>query len=169
MPTNIEIKARVANFPVLQTRAEALSDTPVQVIAQEDIFFHVPQGRLKLRILSPNRAQLIFYHRPDSAGPKRSHYQIFETTDPAGLQSILTAALGVRGVVRKVRSLYLVGQTRIHLDDVEGLGQFIELEVVLHPHQSEAAGRAIAQSLMEKLKINPEDLIEGAYIDLAEQ
>jgi predicted adenylyl cyclase CyaB len=169
MPANIEIKARLRNFPDLQARAAALSDTPLQLIPQEDTFFNVPKGRLKLRQLAPDRAQLVWYERPDQDGPKRSNYHIFETRDPQGLKTTLTLALGVRGVVRKTRYLYLAGQTRIHLDDVEGLGQFMELEVVLRDGQSDAEGQAIAQDLMTRLGIQQADLLEGAYMDLLEQ
>jgi predicted adenylyl cyclase CyaB len=169
MPTNIEIKARVHDLAGLRARAEALSDTPVQVIPQEDTFFHTPKGRLKLRLLQPDRAQLVYYERPDQDGPKRSNYYIFATSDPQGLKTALQMALGVRGVVRKTRYLYLAGQTRIHLDDVEGLGQFMELEVVLRDSQSDAEGQAIAEDLMSRLGVRKDDLLEGAYMDLLEK
>ena len=169
MPTNIEIKARVSDLAGLRARAEAFSDTPVQVIPQEDTFFHTPKGRLKLRLLQPDQAQLVYYERPDQDGPKRSNYHIFETSDPQGLKTALQMALGVRGVVRKTRYLYLAGQTRIHLDDVEGLGQFMELEVVLREGQSDAEGQAIAEELMARLGVRKEDLLEGAYMDLLEK
>jgi len=169
MPTNIEIKARVNDFEELRQRAEAVSDTPVQVIPQEDTFFHIPKGRLKLRLLKPDFAQLVYYERPDQDGPKRSNYHIYATRDPAGLKTTLSLALGVRGVVRKTRYLYLAGQTRIHLDDVEGLGYFMELEVVLREDQSEAEGQSIAEGLMARLGIRKEDLLTGAYMDLLEK
>jgi predicted adenylyl cyclase CyaB len=169
MPTNIEIKARVHDMAALRSRAEGLSDTPVQVIPQEDTFFHVTKGRLKLRQLRPDYAQLVYYERPDQDGPKRSNYFIYETHDPEGLKAALSLALGVRGVVRKTRYLYLAGQTRIHLDDVDGLGQFMELEVVLRDGQTDAGGQAIAEDLMARLGVRKEDLLEGAYMDLLEK
>lgn len=169
MPANIEIKARVPDFAALRQRAAALSDTPVEIIPQEDTFFHTPKGRLKLRLLAPDRAQLVYYERPDQDGPKRSNYHIFATSDPENLKTTLALALGVRGVVRKTRYLYLVGQTRLHLDDVEGLGHFMELEVVLHPGQSDAEGQAVAEDLMARLGVRKEDLIDGAYMDLLEK
>jgi predicted adenylyl cyclase CyaB len=169
MPTNIEIKAYVCDMAGLRSRAEALSETPVQVIPQEDTFFHVPRGRLKLRLLRPDFAQLVFYERPDQDGPKRSNYQLFETHDPEGLKTALSLALGVRGVVRKTRYLYLAGQTRIHLDDVEGLGQFMELEVVLRDGQGDTEGQSIAEDLMTRLGVRKEDLLEGAYMDMLEK
>ena len=168
MPANIEIKARLRDLAALSRRAEELSDTPVQVIPQEDTFFNVPQGRLKLRQLGPEKGQLIYYERTDTTGPKRSNYLITETADPTALKNTLEAALGIRGVIRKTRNLYLVGQTRVHLDKVEGLGEFMELEVVLHPGQSEAEGEAIAADLMNKLGVDEADLLQGAYMDLVE-
>ena len=168
MATNIEIKARVHDFQALQARAKALSDTPLQVIPQEDTFFNVPRGRLKLRQLAPDFGQLVYYERTDASGPKRSDYLLAGTSDPAALKAALTAALGVRGVVRKTRYLYMIGQTRIHLDEVEGLGNFMELEVVLRPGQSDVEGQAIAEELMDKLGIQRDDLLEGAYMDLIE-
>jgi predicted adenylyl cyclase CyaB len=170
MPTNIEIKARARDFSGIRGRAEALSNTPMQVIPQEDTFFTVGQGRLKLRVrAAAEPAQLIYYERANQGGPKRSDYQIFETRDPEGLKQTLGRALGIRGVVRKTRYLYLVGQTRVHLDDVEGLGQFMELEVVMRPGQPDAEGQAIAEDLMSKLGVDPSDLLEGAYMDLLER
>ena len=168
MPANIEIKARARNFSDLRRRAEALSNSPGLVIPQEDTFFHTTNGRLKLRQIEPDHGQLVYYERPNQDGPKRSTYHIFETSDPVNLKAMLSLALGVRGVVRKTRTLYLVGQTRVHLDEVEGLGEFMELEVVLHPEQSDAEGQAIARDLMTRLGVHEEDLLEGAYMDLLE-
>jgi len=168
MARNIEIKARVSDPAALRRRAAALSDTPAELIAQEDTFFHVPQGRLKLRVISPDHGQLIYYQRPDAAGPKQSDYHISITNEPQTLKDILTRSLGVRGVVNKQRWLYLVGPTRIHLDQVEGLGSFMELEVVLQPGQSPVEGQAVAADLMAQLGIQEQHLIEGAYIDLLE-
>jgi predicted adenylyl cyclase CyaB len=168
MPSNIEVKARAQNFAEIKARAEKLSDTPVEVIPQEDTFFHTAQGRLKLRVLAEENGQLIYYTRPDQEGPKRSDYHIFYTADSENLKRVLELAYGVRGVVRKTRYLYLVGQTRVHLDDVEGLGQFMELEVVMQEGQSEADGHVIAERLLASLGVEGGDLLEGAYMDLLE-
>lgn len=168
MPSNIEVKARVRNFADIQVRTAALSDTPVEVIPQEDTFFHAPQGRLKLRVLSGEKGQLIYYTRPDQHGPKRSDYHISHTSDPENLKRVLELACGIRGIVRKTRYLYLVGQTRVHLDDVEELGQFMELEVVLREGQSDREGQAIAEDLMSRLGVEKDDLLQGAYMDLLE-
>jgi len=168
MPSNIEIKARVRDFDEIRQRAERLSDTDVQIIRQEDTFFNTEKGRLKLRVLATDRAQLIYYLRSDQEGPKRSDYHIFETSDPENLKRLLELAYGIRGVVKKTRYLYIVGQTRIHLDDVDGLGQFMELEVVLQEGQSNAEGEEIAEHLMTSLEVERSHLIEGAYMDMLE-
>jgi len=169
MPSNIEIKARVRDFSHFKTRAEKLSDAPLEVINQEDVFFNIRSGRLKLRILAKDRGQLIHYNRPDQDGPKRSDYQIYETSNPESLRNVLALSYGVRGIVKKVRYLYMVGQTRIHLDDVEGLGQFMELEVVMQEGQSDADGQSIAEGLMAGLGVESNDLLNVAYMDLLEK
>ena len=91
---------------------------------------------------------------------------IWAVEEPELLEPILTAALGVLGRVHKKRTLYCIGQTRIHLDQVEGLGHFIELEVVLSEGQSPREGREKATNLMEQLEISQSDLVAGAYLDL---
>lgn len=138
-------------------------------LSQEDTFFNSPDGRLKLRVLQAGPAQLIHYVRPDRQGPKRSNYHVFETNDPENLKAVLSRAFGIRGVIRKERLLYIVGQTRVHLDRVEGLGHFVELEVVLGSGQSDEEGQAIARDLMARLDIHEEDLLERAYIDMLQQ
>jgi len=169
MPANIEIKARVRDFDDLQSRAEELSDATAEIISQEDIFFNVQKGRLKLRILAPDHGQLIYYTRPDQEGPKRSDYHIAESADPKNLRHVLELAYGIRGRVKKIRYLYLIGQTRVHLDDVEELGQFMELEVVLNDGQSDADGQEIAEGLMASLGVEKRDLLGGAYMDILEK
>ena len=169
MPSNIEIKARARDFEKIRRRVQELSDTPVEVIPQEDTFFNTSQGRLKLRVLPGNNGQLIYYTRPDQEGPKRSDYHISLTSDPENLKRVLELAYGIRGLVRKTRYLYLVGQTRVHLDKVENLGQFLELEVVMRDGQSDAEGQAVAEGLMTALGVKKSDLLEGAYMDLMEK
>ncbi|XP_039245446.1 uncharacterized protein LOC114000582 isoform X2 [Pipra filicauda] len=132
-----------------------------QLLVQADTFFRVPRGRLKLRRTQDGQGQLIFYERPDTAGPKLSSFTITPTADPDGLE-----ALGVLGIVRKERLLYLVGQTRVHLDRVEGLGDFLELEVVLRQEQSVQDGERVARELLRALGVGEHDLISGAYLDL---
>ncbi len=167
MKRNVEIKARVAGLGAVREVVERLADSGPMELEQEDTFFVCPRGRLKLRQFAGcAEAQLIYYERPESSGPKESRYIVHSTADAEGLREVLAAALGIRGVVRKRRAVYLIGQTRVHLDQVEGLGEFVELEVVLRPEQSSPEGVTIAHELMERLGISPDQLIDRAYIDL---
>jgi len=146
--------------------AEQLAGGRADYLIQEDTFFSVPSGRLKLRVFESGKGELIQYERENAAEPRESRYICVQIKDSGPLKQALTNALGVRCVVRKKRSLYLVGQTRIHLDQVDGLGNFLEIEVVLRPDESVEAGIVIANDLMSKLRIEKDDLIEGAYADL---
>jgi len=167
MPRNIEIKARVTDLTALRRVVEGLADEGPEIVEQEDTFFTCRQGRLKLRRFAGSpQAELICYERPDSCGPKESRYVVHRTLEPAGLRDVLSAALGVCGVVRKRRTIYLIGQTRVHLDQVEGLGEFVELEVVLRPDQDARDGLALARRLMTELGIFASQLVDRAYVDL---
>ena len=166
MATNVEIKARVRHPSRLRAVSERLADGPATRLEQVDTFFGAPRGRLKLRVQEPGPGPRVHKPRPDTAGPKTSEYHISHTDDPEGLAGILGAALGVSGVVKKTRHVYLCGQTRIHLDDVEGLGQFLELEVVMEPGQPLQWGEAEARRLMRALEVEEDDLVQGAYFDL---
>jgi predicted adenylyl cyclase CyaB len=166
MAQNVEIKARAVDFSRQRDIARSLAGDEPKVMHQEDIFFNVPTGRLKLRVFSPDSAELIFYHRPNQPGPKVSQYEISETKDPEGLGNILKSAFGIRQTVIKTRYLYLTGRARIHLDQVESLGEFIELEVLLSESDDCREGEHEANELMKKLGIEPEHLIDRAYVDL---
>jgi predicted adenylyl cyclase CyaB len=168
MAANVEIKGRITDFDAFKKRVESISELPAEGIMQEDVFFRTARGRLKLRVFNPERGQLIYYERADRTGPKLSQYEITETLEPKKMRTVLEKALGLRGIVRKHRWLYWVGNTRIHLDEVESLGSYMELEVVLSQGQSQEEGETIAIDLMARLGIVEQDLIEGAYLDLLE-
>ena len=110
--------------------------------------------------------ELIRYKRDDLAEVRRSDYSIARTPDPEILHDILSRTLGVIGIVKKTRTLYLAGQTRIHIDQVEGLGDFLEFEVVLRENQSEDDGKHIANHLLADFGIDARDLHAEAYVDL---
>jgi predicted adenylyl cyclase CyaB len=169
MARNVEVKARVRDIEKLSARAESLAGEPAQVIEQHDTFFSTARGRLKLRRLGPEQGELIAYDRGDTEVPRLSSYTIVPTDHPDELADVLAQHLPVRGAVRKLRRLYLIGQTRVHLDAVEGLGSFVELEVVLRPDQSPEEGVAVVYDLMDRLGIAPADLVAHAYIDLLEE
>ena len=169
MPNNIEIKAKLRHPDAVANTAKALSDTDLNVLEQRDTFFYAPSCRLKLREFSDGTGELISYLRPDTKDPTGSEYSISSTNNPAELRTVLTMALGVRGEVIKTRRLYISGRTRIHLDDVQGLGHYMELEVVMNAGDSNDGGVQEAQDLMNRLGIEASDLVDQAYIDLLEQ
>ncbi|XP_003393574.2 uncharacterized protein LOC100642950 [Bombus terrestris] len=167
---NIEIKAKIDDpdhkiFRVLQlTKHSGI----MKVMKQHDTFFKVREGRLKLRKFQDESGELIYYKRSTKFGPKLSDYEKVTLNKSACncIANILSASNGCLGIVKKTRKLYMIGQTRVHIDDVEGLGTFLELEVVLTDEQDIETGEKIAQDLMSKLDIKHEDLIANAYVDL---
>ena len=166
MPRNIEIKARIASVDALLPKVRAIADQGPFEITQEDIFLACATGRLKLRILSKEQGELIFYRRSDRRGPKESFYLRSPTSAPESFRQVLTLAYGETGRVQKHRTLFVVGRTRIHLDKVTGLGHFLELEVVLEEHEPSEVGVQEANDLLLRLGVDASQLIEGAYVDL---
>ena len=168
MARNVEIKARIDSVDRIAAIAATLADQGPLEIAQDDTFFRCEKSadRLKLRTFAPDRAELIFYRRANSSGPKESFYLITPTATPDALRESLTLAWGQAGRVRKQRRLFLVGRTRVHLDRVEGLGEFLELEVVLQEGEPAEAGVAEAHALMARLGVAEGQLVQGAYVDL---
>lgn len=166
MPTNIEIKARIDSIEKLLPVVASMADEGPEHVLQDDTFFSCPNGRLKLRGLSNNHGVLIYYCRADEPGPKPSFYVHSETSDPDGLRSVLTDAYGEVGRVRKHRTVFHIGQTRVHLDSVDGLGEFLELEVSVGDGMKPDAALSEAHRLVAALGIEDGALIKGAYVDL---
>jgi predicted adenylyl cyclase CyaB len=166
MPRNIEIKARVENIDDWFAKVRTEADSGPSQILQDDTFFNCENGRLKLREFSATEGELIFYRRQDCAEPKESSYWLAPIGAPGLLREVLTLAFGQVGRVQKTRNLFLIGRTRIHLDRVERLGDFIELEAVLNEGEAAEAGMRVATELLRKLGISSQSLVAGAYIDL---
>jgi len=132
------------------------------ILRQADWYFRVPKGRLKLRQIGSRRdAELIAYLRPDRTSARTSEFQRLPTPDAAGTRTLLERMLGLRACVRKRREVWLYKNARIHLDTVEALGPFIEIEVVVTEGMGQA--RALMRELRAALGIRPEDLIAGSY------
>jgi len=165
MPVNIEIKARAGDWEKQFAAARSLADKSEELL-QEDVFFTCSGGRLKLRVVQGGASYLIFYRRSDQKGPKNSVYYPSPVKDPGSMKALLGAALGFGKTVKKKRTLFLAGQTRIHFDEVEGLGRFIELEVCMKEQQPPAEGEVIVKTFMERLGIAEKDLLAGAYADM---
>jgi predicted adenylyl cyclase CyaB len=166
MARNIEIKARIESVESVAPKAAALAKAGPIEIAQDDTFFRCEAGRLKLRVLSSDSAELIFYRRANQRGPQESFYLRSPSAAPDSLRECLSLAYGQIGRVRKQRPLFLVDRTRLHLDRVEGLGHFLELEVPLAEDEPAEFGIREAVKIMEKLGVEPAQLVKGAYLDL---
>ena len=164
---NIELKARLRDLDAARETAAAMATERLGVERQTDTYFFCGQGRLKLREIEGRPAQLISYSRPDERGPKPSDYLLVPVPDAAAMKSALSAALGVRCVVEKRREIYLWRNVRIHLDDVAGLGTFLEFEAVLGPDADDLLGHAQLEELSRCFGIAPGDLLTGSYGELA--
>ena len=166
MARNVEIKAAVKDFARITAALAALSAAAPARLVQEDTFFGSPRGRLKLRKLTATSGELIYYERPDDTAPRVSTYVLVPTAEPDRMRDLLAAVHGIIGVVRKRRTVRMVGRTCVHLDEVEGLGTFVELEVVLDDGEPAEPGVVEARRLMAALGIQEDQLVSRAYIDL---
>ena len=166
---NVEIKARVDDLERTHRLVAQAADRGPELLTQTDIFFNVQEGRLKLREFSETEAELIFYTRPNAAGPKESRYKRLNVINPKEFKERLSHELGIYGQVHKKRWVYFVGRTRVHLDDVTELGPFLELEVILERDEPTESGLKEAEALMAKLEIHEDSLLSDAYIDLLKQ
>ena len=163
---NIELKARLADLDAAREIAESLATERLGVQHQIDTYFDCRNGRLKLRQIDNLRSELVWYARADQQGPKPSDYQVVPVSNPETLKIALAAALGVRVVVDKRREIYLVDNVRIHLDEVAGLGTFMEFEAVLGPGADDAAGYTQLARLQDEFGITAADLLPGSYSDM---
>lgn len=168
---NVEIKAKVPNIFELIEKVHKLPNVKfVGVLHQTDIFYHCEKGKLKLRhVIQDGKgySQLVYYNREKELdGKMTSHIKLLDVTDFEGLNNILSASNNVIGTICKKRILYMLGRTRIHLDDVDDLGTYMELEVVMNPDDDKQAGEIEANSIMEMLGIKEDQLFTNAYIDL---
>lgn len=162
----IEIKARCHDREVMHRRLMALSTATPTEIRQDDTFFTCANGRLKLRELAPDRGRLIFYRRGEETGAKQTDFVVSKTDSPVSLRECLALAHGVIGRVQKTRTVFELGNTRAHLDQVEGLGHFIELEILLEDGVDATQGEALIGAVMSQLAIGVEDLLSGSYLDM---
>jgi adenylate cyclase, class 2 len=165
MASNLELKCRRTSCEELHGLARALGARFDATLNQTDTYFHVPTGRLKLREINGIRAELIQYERPDEQGDRWSSYRVVPVVEPGNIAAALGQALGVRCVVRKKRDLYLYKTARIHIDEVDGLGSFLEFEVVETPA---AEAEALMGELRLAFRVQSEEVIAGSYGELLE-
>lgn len=160
---NLEIKAR---YPNLEPALQVLNKLAAPLVwhdQQIDTYFVISNGRLKLRQSQICGSELIFYQRPDESNQKISDYQVYPTPNPEQLKTVLTGSLGIRTVVKKIRYLYLWQRVRIHLDQVDGLGSFIEFEAPVDQDHTLEQAQEKVQSLMHAFGIAKSQLLAQGY------
>ena len=170
MRRNIEIKVRLKDIEAMTRRVRAIVGGEPEVLNHEDVYFAVGHGRLKLRIIDGKLGQLIGYRRPDETAPKMSQYHLFEIDKPDEMRALLESTHSIRCIVKKTRVVYMSGRTRIHIDDVAGLGHFLELEAVMAENEADdTQARHEIADLMDVLEIEQEDLVGRSYVDLCSE
>jgi predicted adenylyl cyclase CyaB len=161
---NLEFKARLIDATSVLKRARELGADLWGDLRQTDTYFAVDGGRLKLRETAGFQAELIYYRRDEDGADRPSDYEIAHSADADALRSVLTHALGVVATVKKRRTLLVLDSTRIHLDNVEGLGSFIELETPIKEDEAEA--RVRIDALVAALGFDWSDCLRVSYLDL---
>ena len=164
---NLELKARDTDHAASVARCVALGAQDGGVLHQRDTYYATRHGRLKLREIDGAESELIAYRRPDTTDPEQSAYVRAPVGAPAALGEALDAGLGVTVVVVKRRRLFLWEDVRIHLDEVDGLGAFIEFEALLGPGRNDPAQAAAKlERLRSELRIDDAALVAVGYSDL---
>ena len=168
MAKNLEFKVRCESLAALQPRLADLAATHRETVHQVDTYFHNQTGRLKLRETNETaEGWLIYYERPNHENSRYSLYELCEIAEPAQLKKLLAAALGVKTVVKKKRAVWMFNNTRIHLDIVDGLGEFVELETVFQG-QTEAEAVAEHQHVKTTLHLDKAEPIAVSYSEIAQ-
>ena len=164
---NIEIKAKC--FHPEKVEAFLLSNGArfIGLDHQKDTYFTVPAGRLKLRQGNIENS-LIFYNRPDQEGPKQSDFSLSKVTDGAATEQLLEKALGIKVVVEKHRKIFFIDNVKFHLDEVPGLGSFVEIEAgnLSDPSKTIDDLKAQCDFYMQAFEVAEADLIHHSYSDM---
>jgi len=166
---NLELKARCSDLETVAAKVGQLGARDAGPELQTDTYFHVPSGRLKLREIEGKPAALIGYARPNHVDARLCNYHLVPVLDAAAMKALLASILGVRSVVSKRRRIWLWQNVRIHLDEVAGLGSFVEFEAVLQSPEDEIAAPGQIEHLRQAFSIDPINQIAVSYADLLER
>jgi predicted adenylyl cyclase CyaB len=162
---NIEIKAHCRNAEQMHEALIAAEADDKGIDHQIDTYFNTTAGRLKLRKGNIEHS-LIFYQRPEVKDLKRSDVILDKLErDSTVLKQQLEAAMGIKTIVDKKRHIYFIDNVKFHLDEVAGLGSFVEIEAIGKLGEEDALGKQ-CQHYMEFLEIHPSDLIDQSYSDM---
>ncbi len=163
---NVEIKAKCANPLQIKALLAAQNARFVGEDQQVDTYFQVENGRLKLREGNIENA-LIYYERQNQAGPKKSEVTMYQCDPNPSLKAVLAAALGVKKVVDKRRAIFFIDNVKFHVDEVQGLGSFVEIEAIdWQGEKNEAQLLEQCHFYMKLLNICAADLLQDSYSDM---
>lgn len=163
---NIEIKARTANAAAIRQYLQSQGAVYKGTDHQTDTYFIVPNGRLKLRQGNIEN-NLIYYERNDQPGPKQSNFQLVPVADSEQLKNLLAKALGIKVVVAKKREIWFIDNVKFHIDALEGLGDFVEIEAGNKMKDIPVATlREQCNRYMQAFGIRDEDLVYNSYSDM---
>ena len=163
---NVEIKAKCYNADRIRNYLLANNAEFKGVDQQTDSYFNVPNGRLKLREGNIEN-NLIFYERANQAGPKNSHFHLVKIEDAKGIKEVLTKSMGLKIVIKKKREIYYISNVKFHIDEVPGLGSFVEIEAGnVASNLTQEQLKEQCDFYMKEFEIKPEDLVEVSYSDM---
>ena len=163
--TNIEIKARCNDLGAIENILKAGNAEFKGTDRQVDSYFRVNSGRLKLREGNIENA-LIHYNREDKIEAKESDVLLYKSTKNSLLKELLTKALGVLVTVDKQRDIYFIGNVKFHLDKVEGLGEFVEIEAIGNENSNKDDLMKQCKFYLNLFNISNKDLVPVSYSDL---
>lgn len=163
MKRNYEIKCRIKNFREIRSVLKPDNSYNYSSENQKDIYYKVKSGRLKLRIINEKVSDLIFYDRKEKNKKRVSNFIISSTADFRELDEILRKQFGVLVTVKKVREIFIKDNIRIHLDSVNKLGKFLEIEILIEDLKK---AKLMMKELTDYLKLNSTDFINSSYSDL---
>ncbi len=163
---NLELKSKCSDLNAAVRVCWEIGAQYGGILMQTDTYYNVHEGRMKLRNVNDEKYELIYYFRVDKGTEKESNYEIIKLDGESEIKKILKESLGVKGVVKKKRELYLYQNVRIHLDTVNKLGKFIEFEAVCNSSKDlkEASGKI--KYLKNVFNIEKKNLVAKSYIDL---
>lgn len=163
--SNVELKARCPDHGKARVTLKKLGASFGGVEKQVDTYFKVHAGRLKLREITGGRSELIFYRREEAASRRDCAYEIATFQEPSALKGVLVSALGVDVCVAKTREVYWLAGVKVNLDEVDGLGRFIEFEAKVRGRDFKAADSTVRR-LMKRFGIKPQNTLSCSYSDL---
>jgi adenylate cyclase class 2 len=163
---NIELKSVCTNLHSAKQKCKQIKAKYKGILKQIDTYFNINPGRVKLRNVNGRKFELIYYSRVGKGSEMESDYEIIKLSDDKEIKSIMKSTIGIRGIVKKKRELYIFENVRIHLDTVSKLGTFIEFEIVCKSPKDLKETPRKMNYLKKVFEIKQKNLISKSYIDL---